>query len=113
LRSFVPPAFPSYLVAAVAAAPAGAGGSDGAGAGAGAVAAVAAVAAAVASAAWLCTGLCWFPLPGRVRLGLRCARSRSFGLVWAHLPVSNTRLVNIIIEKLTFIIQIINLEKNN
>ena len=37
----------------------------------------------------------------------------SFGLIWAHLSVSHTSLVHIIIEKLTFIIQIINLEKNN
>jgi hypothetical protein len=54
--------------------------------------------------AWLCAGLCWSPLPSRVRLGLRCAHSRSFGLIWAHLSVSNTSLVHIIIKKLTFMI---------
>jgi hypothetical protein len=98
--------YASYLVAAVATAPAGAGGSDGAGAGA-AVAATAAAAALLLPLllpAWLCAGLCWSPLPGRVQLGLRCARSRLFGLVWAHLSVSNTSLVHIIIKKLTFII---------
>jgi hypothetical protein len=56
--------------------------------------------------------LCWHPLPGRARLAFICARLRSFVLIWAHLSISNTKLVSIIIKKLTLIIFIINLDKN-
>ena len=107
LRSFVPPVFPSYLVAAVAAAPAGGGGSDGAGA------AVAAAAAAAVASAPARLVVCWFVLVPTTRSHSIGPTLCSLALVWAHLSVSNTSLVHIIIEKLTFIIQIINLEKNN
>ena len=46
--------------------------------------------------------LCWYPLPSRARLALICTCSRSFILVWAHLSVSNTKLVYITIKKTHF-----------
>ena len=48
--------------------------------------------------AWLCGCLCWSQ---SCPIGLTLC---SLALVWAHLSVSNTKLVHIIIRKLTFII---------
>ena len=45
---------------------------------------------------------CWYPLPGCACLALICTHSWSFVLVWAHLSVSNTKLVYITIKKTHF-----------
>ena len=46
--------------------------------------------------------LCWYPLPGCAHLALICACLQLFILVWAHLSVSNTKLVYITIKKTHF-----------
>jgi hypothetical protein len=56
--------------------------------------------------------LCWYPLPDRTHLALICTCLCSFVLVWAHLSISNIKLVSTIIEKLTLRIFISTLDKN-
>jgi hypothetical protein len=93
----------------------------GSAAGAAVVAAVPTAAAAVALVAVAAAGVSAAAAPALFVL-VPATRLHSFGLVlhllvlgvlvWAHLSISNTKLVSIIIKKLTLTIYIMNLDKN-